>query len=835
MNLEKPEIRSILSEIYHEGCLLDNCDMRELAVVLEHIAESLYAYPTIVAWQKIKLDRQRFDKAPYTGLLVKFKESVLFTLKRKIIKSVHELIEKKQEMQAFNLWFNAYVDALLNWEGDIFGPLCKTLFNFSSSHKKQIENYVVLNYLILDSKWPETFEYFLELGKMEALTSFQRSSFMVYAGQVMMYHLNYPDKAKSLFDTAKSLEPGNVKVERVFGEYALVMKDLEQARSHFLNAVSIDAHEIENYNYMGDTYLEEKKWNAAEQWYNDALNINFMDTLPLSRLIILSGEEELIDSRKDFIDDLLNKAKLLERNRDDENYLYNLYRDAGYAYSKTAKYEQSVNYYKKAVELKPDYSTAMIDMAYILAYNKQYDEAEKWFKKSINAGMEGINFASYWGLGWLYEQTNDIDKSLEYYKKCIGLRSYGNDRVFNILGILNYNKGLYDEAVSNYKKAIAENSTETVYFDNLKNAIEKKGDQKELQTFYEQLAATFPNNYEYLNQIGVYYHNQADYKKAIEFYSRAISLEPKRSVYWENRALAKELLVLYDEAEQDYLKALALGENANLLNSLGVIKFRQKDFKRALAYFNHSIELESNNPLYYENLGLAQENLNDFAGAEENYRKAIEISKEDARYLNRLGLFYHNRASYDEALKWYKKASEKDEGNILYLENVAIAYENLKDYEKAEAIYNRLLTDHEDDLFINTRLISVKLFQKKYDDVLKKVEKLLQKFPEASELYQIKGMVYEEQFLYEKAIETYEKALELDPQSEYFNNRMGIMHYYIGTQEDLNLALSYYQKAIDANPDMGIYYKNIELVYRALGDEKAAQAANQKAIDLEKR
>lgn len=831
MNLEKSEIRSILAEIYKEACLLEGCDMRELAILLEDVSEVLYEFPSVVAWQKLRLDKQRFDHQPYLDILVKFRERTIAALNDKTIASIHILTTTDKD-QAFHSWFEAYVDALVNWEGDLYGPLCQASFDFTAGQIHQLKHYRLLNQLILDNKWPETYEYFEELAENLQLSPSTRASFMVYAGQVMLYHLNNQEKALALFEMARTIDKEHTKIDRAFGEFALVNKDLEKARTHFLNAISRDANHIENYLYMGDTYLEEKKWNAAEQWYNDALQINFIDLLPFSRLITLYGEEELIEDKREAIDSMLDKAMQIEKDTENENITYNLYRDAGFTYSKTQKYKDAVLYYQKAIALKPDLTAAIIDLAYILAYDNQYAQAKEWFNKSIAKDTTGQTYASYWGLGWLYEQTGEIDEAIASYEKCVNMRKYGNDRVYNILGILNYNREQLDSAKIYYKKAITDNPSEPIYYDNLKKAIEKGGDQQELKLFFDQLAAAFPQDHNFMNEIGVYYHHQSEYTKAISFYDRAISLEPNLSIYWENRGLAYEQLQEYDKAEKDYLKALELGKGANLINSLGVVKYRQKDFHQAKDYFMQAIELDNKDPIFFENLGLAYENLGDVEKAEENFMKALQISKEDARYMNRLGLYYQNCKLFEKALDWYSKAAEKDKENYIYKENVAIAHEHLGHYEKAEELYQQMVLDQQDELFVKTRLLNVQFLQGKYFQVLEEVDKLLTSYPDNLDLYEIKGSAYEKQFLYEEALQTYEQALKIDPDHEYFNNRMGVLHYYLGTPENLRAALQYYGKAIKANPNMKVYYNNLELVHRELGDEKSAEEAHQKANGL---
>lgn len=97
------------------------------------------------------------------------------------------------------------------------------------------------------------------------------------------------------------------------------------------------------------------------------------------------------------------------------------------------------------------------------------------------------------------------------------------------------------------------------------------------------------------------------YRNNFTFWTRAIQVNPEHYVAFNNRGV--------------------------------FFKEQEKDYTRALADYNTSIELYPNNPGAYYNRGLLREELKDFAGAIEDYTNVILLDPEDAKaYNNRGGL-----------------------------------------------------------------------------------------------------------------------------------------------------------------------------------------------------
>src|SRR5690606_20242231 len=237
MNLEKTDIRKVLSGIYGNACLDESCDMRELAFVLEGLAEVYGEYPTLQAWKKVKIDRERFEKEAYYNRILEFRKQVNKKFLDKAVAEIRQRTEADRGL-GFDLWFEVYTQALEFWEGEVFGNLCEYGFDFKAKDLEKISEYKSLNLLVLDEKWPEVYKWFLDFAENGNLPDSRRSNFYLYSAQVILYYFGYPDRVKALIDRAKQVFSENILVKRVRAESLIVSKDFEQARSLLLNAIN---------------------------------------------------------------------------------------------------------------------------------------------------------------------------------------------------------------------------------------------------------------------------------------------------------------------------------------------------------------------------------------------------------------------------------------------------------------------------------------------------------------------------------------------------------------------------------------------------------------------
>ena len=152
---------------------------------------------------------------------------------------------------------------------------------------------------------------------------------------------------------------------------------------------------------IGHLYAEKNEFNLAIECYNKSLKFDF---------------------NQNFID---------------------VYNNLGVCYHNTKQYEFSIEFYKKAIELKHDSVESYCNMGVAYSYLNKDEEAESCYKKAIGLNKEYAD--AYYNLAILDTKHNRINDSLENYEKSVKLDP-NPDRIFNLsMNYLlsgNYKKGL---------------------------------------------------------------------------------------------------------------------------------------------------------------------------------------------------------------------------------------------------------------------------------------------------------------------------------------------------------------------------------------------------------
>src|SRR5258705_5572116 len=374
MRLASIKIRELLAPVYSQACLDTTVSMRELADCFETIREHMESGDEIACWNLMKLDRKFLDKPPLFQLLVDLKSQYYSCLVNNVIENIKEVC-KTDPIQAFTSWKNAYTRALVNWESEIYGLLCDTPFEFKNAGKKSVAGFKTLNKHIMDSEWVEAYPFFCNLGQDNDLTNEQRCLFEITAAEIKLFWMLDFKQSIHHIEKAKTLLPDSYRVSRIYGDYYSKIFEYEKAREYYLNAISMQPADSENYLGIGDCYKSEGKWQGAEQWYTDALSINFLNTGIASRFIYLYAESKLLSEHANQVNEMATKVAAIQPKGNYTNTLYNLYRDVANAWNIANNYVESCNWYKRAIELKPALNAAGIDLGGVMANNNEAEKA----------------------------------------------------------------------------------------------------------------------------------------------------------------------------------------------------------------------------------------------------------------------------------------------------------------------------------------------------------------------------------------------------------------------------------------------------------------------------
>lgn len=228
------------------------------------------------------------------------------------------------------------------------------------------------------------------------------------------------------------------------------------------------------------------------------------------------------------------------------------------------------------------------------------------------------------------------------------------------------------------------------------------------------------------------------------------------------------------EALESYKKALELdtkGRNSNsvkiqltlLTNDLtnqGVKAFQDEDYKKALKSFEQILDIQDIDVVKADN------------------PEAI-----DTVIIFNTGLAAYNAQEYDKAIKYYSEAAKHGYSGARSYGLVAQAYQAKKDTLGAlEALKEGFEKYPEDNLVLES-LIQIYMDLDKSDEAMKYLDMAIQRDPTVPRYLFAQGALYEKLNNEEKAIETYSKAIEVDP--EYFDAyyNLGALYYNKGVKQ----------------------------------------------------
>ena len=318
--------------------------------------------------------------------------------------------------------------------------------------------------------------------------------------------------------------------------------------------------------------------------------------------------------------------------------------------------------------------------------------------------------------------------------------------------------------------------------------------------------------------IGSEYTAQGDYGKALEYHSKALTIE--ESIFEKNHP------------------KVALSNNG-----IGYVYFHQGNYDKALEYYNRALTIQKsifgeNHPdvaQSYNNIGAVYEELGNYSMALDYYTQALisynyslgESYPELAMCYSNIGGAYSHQGDYNKALEFRNKAldvakmffGEIHPHTALTYNNIGIEYYYLGDNEKAL------------EYFIKATMIQKRIFGEYH--------------PQIAISYNNIAVVHNELGDFDKALEFNERALairmayygESHPYVAYCYNNLG---YTYDIQGNKGKALEYYNKALSVriaafgneHPLVAATYNNIGAVYYDLGDFEKSLDNYNKALGI---
>ena len=263
-------------------------------------------------------------------------------------------------------------------------------------------------------------------------------------------------------------------------------------------------------------------------------------------------------------------------------------------------------------------------------------------------------------------------------------------RPHNNLGYAYNNKGILDEAISEFKKSLTINPNSAVVHSNLGGSYNEKGMLDEAISEFKKALALNPNSAEAHTNLGIAYGRKGRLDEAISEHKRALAVNPNSAEAHANLGTAYGKKGMLDDAISEFKQSLIINpHSAKAYYNLGTAYDKKGLLEDAISEYKKALTI---NPYYakaYHNLGLAFKARGKLSDAISAYRKVLSLKPDNYEVYNDLAWIYatspkaHIRSG-EEAVTLATKACEltgfkKAEA----LDTLAAAYAEQGRFDKA--------------------------------------------------------------------------------------------------------------------------------------------------------
>ena len=203
----------------------------------------------------------------------------------------------------------------------------------------------------------------------------------------------------------------------------------------------------------------------------------------------------------------------------------------GIAFGALGQFDRAVAHNRKAVELKPDYVAALINLGKALLAQHHTGEAIDAYRRAVALAPDAP--PALLGLANALADAGRLDDAVAQYRNILSLSPDDAD-AHNNLGTLFASQGQLDDAVSSYRQALRLNPNLAAAEFNLANALRDAGQSKEAAEHYRNAVRLNPNFAEAHNNLGSLLALDNRHAEACAAFQQAIAAVPNFAPAFED-------------------------------------------------------------------------------------------------------------------------------------------------------------------------------------------------------------------------------------------------------------------------------------------------------------
>ena len=514
------------------------------------------------------------------------------------------------------------------------------------------------------------------------------------------------DKAKELFVEGKIFElqgknsealqsyRAALKYEKSAGIYYAIANlfynqgRFKDAMMEINNALQLEPESVKYNEIKANIYYQQSNFQKAAEIYEDILK---KDRENVSYMYILARIYQELNMPA-------NSVELYEKITDLAGYDFEVLKRMFDIYYNYKNYDKCIEVLKAALQLDPYDISFLQQLAALYARLERYQEAKEIYEdlfrlnprdKDIQTELIKLYFRlDEYGKGFenfailLQKDTLTYEEKMqigEIYYKMISQDSSVMDIARNIftsikadypeewgpyfylglIGVINKDSADYDKNFETVLKLVPESAGKEIYmqigytyFDILRN--EKAGNvvSKAINIYGGDFRSYF--------LYGLILQRKNEESQAIEYFEKALELNPEDLSVLSTLALAYNTAKRYSESEAVYERALMISpENPLILNNYAYnLSQRGVKLDKALVMSKRAVEIEPNSASYLDTIGWVYYMMGEYEQARYYIERSVTINPDSWVVLDHLGDVYDKLNDKVNAIKYWGKALE---------------------------------------------------------------------------------------------------------------------------------------------------------------------------------
>ena len=390
-------------------------------------------------------------------------------------------------------------------------------------------------------------------------------------------------------------------------------------------------------------------------------------------------------------------------------------------------------------------------------------------------------------------------------------------------------------AIENYKTALQYHKSPGIYFA-IADLYYNIGKYDDALPYIKKAIELTPRDTEYLDRLAMIQIGLQDYPKAAETFEKIITIDSNYTyglyslarLYQEMKQPSKAITI-YERITND------IGYDYDVLRKMYDIYAGYKEMDKATETLEAILKLNPYNSEIKTLLAAHYREVDRLDEAEQLYEEVFEINPKDKNVQAELIKIYFQKNDNTKGFEKFSKLLGKD--SLSYYEKVQVGevYFRLISQEKgaveiATNIFSNLNNEYPSEWIPYYYLGAIDVINKNETGTEEKFNKAVEYADTSKQAFLLVGISYFQLNKIREARETFIEGLKKHPGDFELLNFMGNIEQQLGNQME---ALSYYEKARDANPDEINNLVALAGIYENLKRYKESNAAYDKVLSID--